>query len=179
MPDGNDLPHVPEPVRDHEYQDQTERMERAADDLAVALGPFDPVEVVHARRYGKRVPEMHVHNIGDQVRAWAEKAIIRVAHGERYGWDASLVMVPQPAPTGFQIMSMYAIIVYAPNAILNQPPLGAVRMISDNPSEDQTAEAIASAVEELRQERSKGLIMRPPVSDLGIKRRPVKDHPQA
>jgi hypothetical protein len=171
MPDANDQPQVPTLVPDQAGESARAELARLSDQVRTTMN-----DQARPARTGKRVPEMHVHNIGDQVRAWAEKAIIRTAHGERYGWDASLVMIPQPAPTGFTIMSSYVIIVYAPNALINQPALGAVRVIGDNPTEDQVSTAISSAVEELRQERSKGLIMRPPVRQFG---RPVKDNPQA
>jgi hypothetical protein len=100
------------------------------------------------------VPESRITYTGETVREWVRAALARsAAAGERFHYDASLVMVP--SPNG--MMSAYAIVIYTPSARLDLKPFGTVKMIGDFPSEKEVTDQVRSAVEELRQMQSQAL----------------------
>jgi len=95
------------------------------------------------------VPEANVWNIGDAVRDWTYQAVRAMAQGERIGWDVSLSL----APAGGSFVSAYILVIYVPSILLNQPPQGAVRVIPDNPDQNEVRTAVMSTVGELRDQR--------------------------
>lgn len=100
------------------------------------------------------VPESRITHTGETVREWVRAALARsAAAGERFHYDASLVMVP--SPNG--MMSAYAIVIYTPSARLDLKPFGTVKMVGDFPDESEIIKAVRSAVEELRQAQSQAL----------------------
>jgi hypothetical protein len=118
---------------------------------------------------GELVPETNIRHIGDAVRGWATDVLIRCAAGERYWYDTSMITMPA-GPAG-RVMTMTAVVIYTPSPLLDQPAIGAVRIIGDFPSKADVESAVRSAVEELRESRSSA--MRRYIGP------PVKDRPQA
>lgn len=113
------------------------------------------------------VPDGRITHTGETVREWVRAALARsAAAGERFHYDASLVMLP--SPNG--MMSAYAIVIYTPSARLDLKPFGAVKMVGDFPDESEIVKAVRSAVEELRQMQSEAL--RAPVNLSSFKPQP-------
>lgn len=93
------------------------------------------------------VPDANVRHIGDAVREWTYQAVKAMAQGGRIDWDVSLGLAPS-GPGSF--ISAYILLIYMPSIILNQEPIGTVRIIPDLPDQDQVRQAVLSAVGELK-----------------------------
>jgi hypothetical protein len=97
------------------------------------------------------VPDANVRHIGDAVREWAYQAIKAVAQGGKIDWDVSLGLAPAG---GGGFVSAYILVIYMPSIILNQPPLGVVRIIPDAPDQDLVRRAVLSAVGEIKDQQN-------------------------
>lgn len=97
------------------------------------------------------VPESRITWTGEVVREWVRATLVRAAaNGERYSFDASLVMVPMP--TG--ATTAYAIVIYTPSARLDLAPFGVVKVVGDQPDQETVISAVRAAVAELRDHQS-------------------------
>lgn len=121
-----------------------------------APAPLIELPVVPAPGTGTRraslVPEGGMRNIGDSVREWTRSGIAAVAAGDRFEWDTGLVLIPGPQGG---LMTAYTIVLFLPSPLLGAPPLGTVRPLPDNPPKELVQTAALSAVEELRERRSR------------------------
>jgi hypothetical protein len=97
------------------------------------------------------VPDAAMRHIGDAVREWTYQAIKAVAGGGRIDWDVSLGLAP--AGNG-SFVSAYILLIYMPSILINQPPLGVVRIIPDLPDQDQVRQAVLSAVGEIKDQQN-------------------------
>lgn len=144
---------APEPDGMRHMEPDHEPVHGAA--LARAESEAVPGAVPAPARGGRNlVPESRITHTGEVVREWVRAALARsAAAGERFHYDASLVMVP--SPNG--MMSAYAIVIYTPSARLDLKPFGTVKMVGDFPDESEIVKEVRSAVEELRQAQSQAL----------------------
>lgn len=104
------------------------------------------------------VPEGKIIHMGDQVREWVRAALVRVGTGERWHYDASLVMIPSGRGT---MSTAYAITLFTPSPIVGHKPIGLVKVVSDFPSREEIRDMVSTAVAEARQARS-AMITRTP-----------------
>lgn len=114
------------------------------------------------------VPDGRITYTGERVREWVRAALVRMAAaGERFHYDASLVMLPGTRETRGVPVSAYAIVIYTPSALVGRDAIGAVRAVGDFPSDKDVTEAVRAAVADIRDQQSTAL--RAPIDLSGFK----------
>jgi hypothetical protein len=99
----------------------------------------------------RHVPDANLRHIGDAVREWTYQALRAVSQGGRIDWDVSLGLAPAG---GGAFVSAYILVIYMPSIILSDPPIGVVRVIPDDPDQDQIRTAVLSAVGEIKDKQN-------------------------
>lgn len=159
-------------ARDHEMApepDGTRHVEQAAPERGTAPEPVrrSTMEPLPARAMdeppaappapGTRrnlVPDGRITHTGETVREWVRAALVQVGTGERWEYDASLVMLPSGRGT---MSTAYAIVIFTPSPIMGDKPIGVVKVVSDYPSRDEVKSTVRAAVAEARRHRSAAL----------------------
>lgn len=112
---------------------------------------------------GNLVPDGKISCTSEMVREMVRAALVRVSAGERWHFDAGLVMVPNGRGS---MVTMYAIVIYTPSARMDLKSFGSAELVDDFPSEEVIMNAVRSAVAKLCAAQSAALLKPVDLSEL-------------